>query len=238
MIRVWREISKTGFALNESALITSSSSTLFWTSTDKRNSCRSECCLWYGWQGHTLQKIRATQLSQQLITYLREYYFERLCFDRGIRSTTLYLSHGLCQGCNLSAILFVIYLSELGRRIHRTGLGMSLSADLLLAYLLFADDIFLVGTTEEELQALKRVLEMWCIDFWMKIGPKKTNLITPFSNCTWSVLDNTNGDLVELATVDDYKYLGVHKKLTLRRTANEKCRSMIFKANQYAKTSL
>ena len=42
-------------------------------------------------------------------------------------------------------------------------------------------------------------------DFRMKIGTNKTQLITPSS--VQSVLDKTSGDLEELATVDDYRYL-------------------------------
>ena len=80
-----------------------------------------------------------------------------------------------------------------------------------MAYFLFADNIVLTGTSEAELQTLKTVFEIWCTDFRMKIIRNKTKLITPISSTNWSVLDTTNGDLEELAKVDNYHYLGIHQ---------------------------
>ena len=191
-------------------------------------------------RGILFRKMEQLNFPTQLITFLREYYFEDCVSTAasGVRTKSLFLTRGLRQGCNLSAILFVIYLSELSRRLNCTKLGVELSPTLLLAYLLFADDIVLAGTSEAELKALKTVLEIWCIDFRMKIGTNKTQLVTPSSVQGWSVLDTTSGDLEELVTVDDYRYLGIHQKLTLRKTSNEKCRSMVTKARSYAKTIL
>ena len=36
------------------------------------------------------------------------------------------LTRGLCEGCPMSAILFAIYISELGWRLDRTDMGMKL----------------------------------------------------------------------------------------------------------------
>ena len=191
-------------------------------------------------RGILFRKLQQYNFPPQLINYLQEYYFAD-CISTssaGKKSSTLYQTRGLRQGCNLSSILFVIYLCELSRRLNAAKLGISLSVDLLIAYLLFADDIILLGHNEDEISALKTILEIWCMDFRMRIGAKKTQLITPISEKIWSIIDVTTGDIQDLETVESYKYLGINQKITLRKTANAKGKAMISKANYYASTIL
>ena len=63
------------------------------------------------------------------------------------------------------------------------------------------------------------------MDFRMKIGAKKTQLITPVSDAVWTIVDVVTGDIQELETVESYKYLGIDQKITLRKTVNAKCKT-------------
>ena len=83
---------------------------------------------------------------------------------------------GLRQGCNLSAVLFILYLSELSRRMRESGIGPRLPSGELVNILLFADDIIILGTSTSDLDKLKSILENWCKDFKMMILTLKPRL--------------------------------------------------------------
>ena len=84
----------------------------------------------------------------------------------------LYQTRGLRQGCNLSAILFVIYASELGKRLEELKIGAKLPSGRIVGFLMFADDVVLIATTEEDLETFLKTMQKWCEDFKMKISVK------------------------------------------------------------------
>ena len=49
----------------------------------------------------------------------------------------------------------------------------------------------------------------------------------------WSLLDLNEGILTELETVDQYKYLGIKQKVTVKRTTNARVEDMKIKAKSY-----
>lgn len=57
---------------------------------------------------------------------------------------------GLCQGCPLSQILFVIFIEKISR-CSQGGLGVGFR-DLRITSLLFADDVILLTSTDRDLQ--------------------------------------------------------------------------------------
>ena len=67
------------------------------------------------------------------VDFLRGYYHDDfiVCSSAGAPSQRLYLSHGLRQGCNLSAILFILYLSELENRLCHDGVGVEVVDSIL-----------------------------------------------------------------------------------------------------------
>ena len=114
------------------------------------------------------------------------------------------------QGCNLSSILFIIYILELGQRLSGSGSG---EREVIL-YLKFADDIILIGTCEEDLDKLKQILEGWCFDFRMRVSAKKTQVLAS-GEYDWVIMDIDLGALIELKQVREYMYLGVEQKMSL-----------------------
>ena len=59
-------------------------------------------------------------------------------------------------GCNLSPLLFCIYISDLGYYLNSSGLGIALGMIIICA-ILFADDLLLIGRTEDALKQLMRM---------------------------------------------------------------------------------
>ena len=78
----------------------------------------------------------------------------------------------------MSAILFAIYISELGWRLDRTDMGMKLQDEegTTISNLFFADDGILLANRAEDLDDLKSIVEGYCFDFRMKISPGYLNL--------------------------------------------------------------
>ena len=68
----------------------------------------------------------------------------------GTKSNTFLVGVGLCQGCPLSPILFVIFMDRISR--HSRGEESVRFRDLRIASLLFADDMVLLASSDCDLQ--------------------------------------------------------------------------------------
>ena len=67
-------------------------------------------------RGILLQKLRQLNVPKTFINVLENFYFldNISTAATGVRTTPQYQKRGLRQGCNLSSVLFILYLSELG----------------------------------------------------------------------------------------------------------------------------
>ena len=66
------------------------------------------------------------------------------------------LQEGLKQGCNLSPVLFALYVRDLSVKLMESNLGLSWG-ELRIPGVFFADDMVIVGETEEQLRKLLRI---------------------------------------------------------------------------------
>ena len=141
-------------------------------------------------------KLRQLNFPEHFITLITSYYFQDnvSVSSTGTRSNTQYQQRGLRQGCNLSSILFIIYVSELARRIRSSGQGVRLDSGEIIGILLFADDIILIVDNSASLGELRSILEGWCSDFKMMVSIGKTNIITPEQNFICSVSSDGNSE--------------------------------------------
>ena len=96
---------------------------------------------------------------------------------------------GVKQGDNISSTLFSIFINDLAEEIKATKIGINLAEnvlddsfndsykDLFLNILLYADDLILMTTNENDLQFLLNVVENWCKKWRLEVNLTKTNIM-------------------------------------------------------------
>ena len=92
-----------------------------------------------------LAELKQLNVGDKFINILTSYYFHISTQSSEQRTRKQCQKQGLCQGCNLSSILFIIYLSELSNRMRTQELGIRLDSGELVCILLFPDDIILIA---------------------------------------------------------------------------------------------
>ena len=119
----------------------------------------------------------------------------------------LMVNSGVRLGDSLSPILFAVFINDLVQEINDTGLGLKIENDLL-ALLMYAEDIIILGGMFNDTQTLPEILNSWCFQWGMKANIKKSHVVHHRNHrcplCSRQlVLMNQVMDYVS-----DYKYLG------------------------------
>ena len=111
---------------------------------------------------------------------------------------------GVRQGCNLSPLLFNLFLRGLEVQLAKNQAGVPLG-EATLDTLMFADDIILPSTSADGLKKHIKTLEYFCNEWNLTINTDKTK------TCTFGTRKYNQficgGTPIE--NVDSYKYLGV-----------------------------
>ena len=141
------------------------------------------------------QKLMQLNFPTTFVEFLWDYYRVDfiVCSLAGPLTWWLYLVRGLRQGCNLSAILVILYLSELGNRLRCAGLGVEMVDSILLSFPKFADNIILFAHSWPNIIVLVCVLEQWCRDFRMVVSVMKTKVASPSPSLVWRILNLESG---------------------------------------------
>ena len=133
-----------------------------------------------------------------------------------VESDPVEMGVGLKQGCNLSPILFALYLRDLGKRLEDSGLGMKVGG-MRIPGIFFADDIVLMAQGGKELRQLLRIVGEFGEERKLVFNPKKSKVLIswrrPMRGQRWvlggAVIEEATRARVRLGENEDYKYLGV-----------------------------
>ena len=116
--------------------------------------------------------------------------------------------YGVIQGGVLSPSLFKMFIEDLPKYLDKeTGIQMG---EILINYLLHADDLVLISETSAGLQKLLRGLEHFCSRWHITVNLIKTNIMIFNKNC--SIIREVDSFFFfnnKITEVDKYKYLGI-----------------------------
>ncbi len=118
-------------------------------------------------------------------------------------------SMGLRQGCPLSATLFGLFVDGLHHYLETMAPAAGIQIQhLRLRELVYADDICLMASSPEHLQALIDALSSYCAVLHMEISVLKTKVMVVSPVPAPAVAFLCNGNPIEQVT--SFKYLGLH----------------------------
>ena len=118
-------------------------------------------------------------------------------------------SMGLRQGCSLSATLFGLFIDGLHHYLEAAVPTAGIRIlQMQLRELVYADDICLLASSPEQLQALIAVLASYCAILQMTISVPKTKVMVVSAVSAPAVSFTCNGNPVE--QVATFKYLWLH----------------------------
>uniref|UniRef100_A0A8C9VV72 ribonuclease H n=1 Tax=Scleropages formosus TaxID=113540 RepID=A0A8C9VV72_SCLFO len=147
----------------------------------------------YGVQGSFLRAVRSL--------YDRSRSLVRIASSK----SDLFPVHvGLRQGCPLSPILFIIFMDRISRRSQGTE-GVCFGGRRISS-LLFADDVVLLASSNQDLQCALEKFAAECEAAGMRISTSKSETTV----LSWKKVDcplRVRGEL--LPQVEEFKYLGV-----------------------------
>jgi hypothetical protein len=134
----------------------------------------------------------------------------------GIESEAVEMGVGLKQGCNLSPILFALYIRDLGRRLEDSGLGLEVGG-MKIPGVFFADDIVLMAQGGKELHQLLQIVGQFGEERKLVFNPKKSKILVSWRKAQagqrWVlggvVIREATRVRMRLGEEGEYKYLGV-----------------------------
>lgn len=125
-------------------------------------------------------------------------------YTREARITT-----GLLEGDPLSALAFILYISDLEEFLRNKGFrGVSINAKTDILLLMYADDLVLVADSGVQMRQILDALEEYCDGNGLTVNVQKTSVVV-FKNGRISAHDKFSykGETVE--TQSTFSYLGV-----------------------------
>ena len=122
----------------------------------------------------------------------------------GVKSSSFTVGVRLRQGCVLSPLLFIIYMDRIVRCSR--GLESVQIGDTTIARLLFADDLAILASSQEDLQRALERFAAECESAGMRISTTKTESMV-FSRHPLDCTLYVNG--VQIRQAQEFKYLGV-----------------------------
>ena len=112
-------------------------------------------------------------------------------------------------GCNLSPLLFSIFINNLGLELNKTNLGLPL-VNINIAAIFFADDITILGKNKASLDHLMAIERTFFKNHHLELSVKKSKVMSHDSATGKTTFDNIEDhDDFSLESVVAFKFLGI-----------------------------
>ena len=87
------------------------------------------------------------------------------------------VNSGVKQGCKISPTIFSVYINDLVSEINAHRAGVHIDEELIIAILLYADDIALIAPDKNSLHAMLDTVDLWCKRWRLTINTEKTKIL-------------------------------------------------------------
>ena len=156
-----------------------------------------------------LKKLLDIGITGKFFDHIKNMYNNDLVCVKinGQMSEEIKTSKGVRQGCILSPLLFNIFMSDLPRKLNQN-CNVSISDEVKINCLLWADDIILLSETEEGLRSLLKDIDTYCKENGLNINIDKTKCMI-FNKTGRLIRRNFYLGNIKLENVRSYKYLGL-----------------------------
>ena len=156
-------------------------------------------------------KLTSYGLSSTMLNILQSMYNQassRVTLNSETSDEFLYRK-GVRQGCNLSPLLFSVFINDLEKYLLENNSGSIEITSILLCLLLFADDLVLLSDLSTGLQKSIQILGDYCSKWDLRINLEKTKVMEfIFSRRNDpSPLYNLYNQKIEVTKT--YRYLGI-----------------------------
>ena len=155
--------------------------------------------------------LKRRGMEGRVLTSLQSMYAaDKACvFTKDGPSDLFECSIGVKQGCPISPLLFSLYLDELETLLEEASKETDCPrlAELLIAILLFADDIALFSYSSKGLQRQLDILQGFCAKRGLKVNVQKTKTMVFEHQKSQTPAFTYEGSDIE--QVENFKYLGM-----------------------------
>ena len=161
------------------------------------------------WRDALFYKLLENGISRRFIRLLRNAYSTSLLSVKlpNGRSVEFPSQIGLKQGCNLSPLLFNIFINDFLTEVNVPFTDSPYLGNIPVNALFYADDLVLISQTKEGLQDLLDKLHAYTEKWFLQVNKSKTKCVV-FTNQKKRAVHMVNFGGSPLITADTYCYLG------------------------------
>ena len=116
---------------------------------------------------------------------------------------------GVLQGCQLSPLLFIIFLNDIIEFLQITESDAPRVGDQSVHALLFADDLVLISETVGGLQRLLDRLKIYCDHWNLEVNREKTKVVVFKKGAKLAKMERWTYNAYDLEVVKEFRYLGI-----------------------------
>ena len=160
-------------------------------------------------------KLANSGIQGNFINVIKSMYSNTKAYIKynGLKSNQFITNIGIKQGCNVSCLIFAIYLNDLETTMkERSCKGITITDNdenlvlLQLFSLLYADDTIIMSLSAKDLQYSLQIYSEYCQQWKLKKNTEKTKIMT-FGKNSKNNTFTMNGNNIE--KVNNFKYLGM-----------------------------
>ena len=154
------------------------------------------------------KKLEELGLNGSFLKLIEDYYTgDSVVYVVGDSTTNpLFMTQGVKQGCNLSPMLFNLFLVDVINRVHTMKLGIRLGSDII-TIISYADDIIAFTRCIDDLKHVIECITVECQKINMKVSITKSRILRV--GLSVRTYDNVDDDQLDFDQVLKCKYLGV-----------------------------